>query len=578
MHFVDIEVNKKWENGRGGLVEHIPCVEHGYYCTTPTYSCVSALIIETRSAVPNELEDFMPRCKEIYANMDEWCKWMNFDKFYGYNGFYNSARELIEMYLLFEYLKGKRDNSTYVPSVLKHYKGIRNGIMADKVDGRYNSIEEYYWSTRRKTISDCILDRERIKKEYEKKRKEYKIKRAVIKIQSFFRKKIYSTKPNYQESKVKNYKIAIPSYDRPTQLKNKTLATLARAGITTGITIFVANNDERTRYRQVIKKTKIVVGKIGITAQRNFIKRHYKRPNTCILVLDDDLERFERINRETQKFEEITDLKELFSDCFCKAKNEGVNLWGVYGARNPMFMSQQKREFSLGFKFIIGCCYGYIVEKDMSPYMMDERIKIKQDYEQSVLHYKAMGNVLRFNWITIKTKFYAEGGLGKKAGRHKQNTLDQQLLIKKYPEYFRPKFRKDGTAEVRCIRNPKRRGDTNEVPQIDYQEYKVDTDEVPQIESKVDTDAIQIDYQEESVNINDDRYTMDIGKTGKKSGIKIKKRNKKTLEELLEICINEGCKYVSWDTKKNQGWVYKEDAELKNCKKNKEKYKFYTLI
>ena len=99
-------------------------------------------------------------------------------------------------------------------------------------------------------------------------------------------------------------------------------------------------------------------------------------------------------------------------------------------------------------------------------------------------------------------------------------------------------------------------------------------------ESKVDEEEAKVDEEESKVesDITDDRYTMDIGKTGKKSGIKIKKRNKKTLEELLEICINEGCKYVSWNTKKNQGWVYKEDAELKNFKKNKDKYKFYTLI
>tara|TARA_Y100001972_G_scaffold112497_1_gene146289 strand:- start:1948 stop:3168 length:1221 start_codon:yes stop_codon:yes gene_type:complete len=244
------------------------------------------------------------------------------------------------------------------------------------------------------------------------------------------------------------WKIAIPSYNRPDALRDKTLKTLAEAGINSGITIFVANEDEKKRYRERIKKIRIVVGVIGITAQRNFIKKYYKQVNDCILVLDDDIERFETINKETNKFEKITDLKSLFTDCFITAKNNNVNLWGIYGARNCMFMARQKTKFKLGFSFLIGCVYGYIVEKDMTPYLMDENVKIKQDYEQSVLHYKEMGNILRFNWVTIKTKFYAEGGLGKKPERQQQNLIDQKILTQKYPEYFKPKFRKDGTAEL----------------------------------------------------------------------------------------------------------------------------------
>jgi len=244
------------------------------------------------------------------------------------------------------------------------------------------------------------------------------------------------------------WRIAIPSYNRPEALLNKTLNTLKEAGIENGITIFVANEEEKVRYRKHIKKHKIIVGKLGITAQRNFIKQYYKTPNSCILVLDDDIERFERINQATCKLEKIDDLQSLFTDCFITAKNNGVNLWGIYGARNAMFMARNEARFKLGFCFLIGCCYGYIVEKDMTPYLMDESVKIKQDYEQSVLHYKEFGNILRFNWVTIKTKFYAEGGLGSKEQRYEQNLADQKILVEKYPEYFKPKFRKDGTPEL----------------------------------------------------------------------------------------------------------------------------------
>ena len=243
------------------------------------------------------------------------------------------------------------------------------------------------------------------------------------------------------------WKIAIPSYKRALMLQVKTLATLERAGITNGITIFVANEEERKLYRERIKKHSIVVGALGITKQRNFIKRYYTKKNDCILVLDDDIERFETID-DNKKFVEITDLKTLFTDCFIEAKNNNVNLWGIYGAHNSMWIANTKTRFNLGLSFIIGCCYGYIVEENMKPYMMDERIVCKQDYEQSLLHYFEKGNVLRFNKITILTKFYAPGGLGEREGRLIQNKIDADLLCEKYPLYFNRKVRKCGTHEV----------------------------------------------------------------------------------------------------------------------------------
>ena len=243
------------------------------------------------------------------------------------------------------------------------------------------------------------------------------------------------------------WKIAIPSYKRALMLQVKTLATLERAGITNGITIFVANEEERKLYRERIKKHSIVVGALGITKQRNFIKRYYTKKNDCILVLDDDIERFETID-DNKKFVEITDLKTLFTDCFIEAKNNNVNLWGIYGAHNSMWIANTKTRFNLGLSFIIGCCYGYIVEENMKPYMMDERIVCKQDYEQSLLHYFEKGNVLRFNKITILTKFYAPGGLGERTERLEQNRLDADLLCEKYPLYFNRKVRKCGTHEV----------------------------------------------------------------------------------------------------------------------------------
>jgi len=252
---------------------------------------------------------------------------------------------------------------------------------------------------------------------------------------------------------IPKYKIAIPSYQRVEELKKKTLSTLERGGCNMeDITIFVANKEEYNKYKEKIKDIKIVVGELGISNQRNFIKRYYKRRGTCVLVVDDDIERFERVNKETTKFEEITELNKLFEYSFLTAKNNAVNLWGIYPARNALWMSRLKEEFKYGWAFCIGCCYGYIVEQDMSPYMVNETAESKEDYEQSVLHCMYAGNVLRFNNITVKTKFYADGGLGSdKEERAKKNEKAADYLVSTYPDFFKKKIRKDGRVEVSLI-------------------------------------------------------------------------------------------------------------------------------
>ncbi len=254
-------------------------------------------------------------------------------------------------------------------------------------------------------------------------------------------------------------KIAIPSYKRPDILLKKTISTLKRNGIDLSkVYVFVSDYTEFLNYKKVFIDAeliiKIEIGELGITKQRNFIKNFFKEVGEHIVCIDDDIEAFETVD-ENKKFNELTDLNILFNNNYDKLKKENVNLWGIYPAHNGMYMNNYKKEYSLGFYFIIGCCYGYIVEEDMKPYLLDERIKQKEDYEQSVLHYKERGGNIRLNKITVKTKFFQEGGLGKKKDRIKINEEDTNLLLEKYPTLFRRKARKDGFSEVSLIKQKK---------------------------------------------------------------------------------------------------------------------------
>jgi hypothetical protein len=243
------------------------------------------------------------------------------------------------------------------------------------------------------------------------------------------------------------YVVAIPSYNRPNEIVKKTLKTLKDGGISTNaIYIFVANDNERKKYEDIVSKDlygKIVVGKLGIANQRIFIK-HYFKENQQVVSIDDDVEAlFRMTNTEPAKLIKITNVDKFFKDAFDRLHKEKLFIWGIYPVRNPFFM-QNKVTTSL--KFIIGALYGFIVRKtpELEPSTNAEG---KEDYEQSILYYKKDGGVLRYNNITIKTKFLAKGGLGE--DRFAMNKKAAEYLQKTYPDLVTMFFRKNGMSEIR---------------------------------------------------------------------------------------------------------------------------------
>jgi hypothetical protein len=250
-----------------------------------------------------------------------------------------------------------------------------------------------------------------------------------------------------------SYVVAIPSYNRPNEIVKKTLKTLKDGGINKNtIYIFVANTNEEKKYAEIVPKElygKIVVGKLGIANQRIFIK-HYFKENQHVVSIDDDVEALFKMTNttgtprpETAKLIKITNVDRFFKDAFDRLKKEKLFIWGIYPVNNAFFM---KNKVTTGLKFIIGALYGFIVRKttELEPSIHAEG---KEDYEQSILYYKKDGGVLRYNNVTIKTKFLAKGGLG--ADRFAMNKKAAEYLKKTYPELVTIFHRKNGMTEIR---------------------------------------------------------------------------------------------------------------------------------
>jgi hypothetical protein len=246
------------------------------------------------------------------------------------------------------------------------------------------------------------------------------------------------------------YVVAIPSYKRQDVLSQKSLKTLIDGGVDPKkIHIFVANKEEHEAYEKAIPKDmygKIVTGVIGITNQRKFIVKYFAE-GTEVVSMDDDVEGLFKRKGST-KLVPVKDVDAFFKEAFQKLSQDGFYIWGIYPVRNPFFM---KDKVTTDLKFIIGTLYGFINRHDTS-LQPSSAIKEKEDYEQSILYYLKDGGVVRYNNITIKTKFHAEGGLGKTDGRFQANKEAAAYLSKKYPDLVSVFHRKNGMPEVRLSR------------------------------------------------------------------------------------------------------------------------------
>lgn len=242
------------------------------------------------------------------------------------------------------------------------------------------------------------------------------------------------------------YIIAIPSYNRATALKTHTLKILEKNLIPHEIIhIFVANDEEYLLYKKVLgDEYKIIVGVEGLRDQRNFITDYFPI-HTKIISIDDDIQDF-YMKSNDNKLNSIQDnLHDVFMLGFKSCMMYKANLFGFYPCLNKMFMNEKT---TTDLRFIIGSCFGYINTG------VHITVKQKQDYELSLLHYLRDNTVIRFNYISMKTKYYKmKGGLQSFHNRYEEQQIAVEYLLTSYPEYFKRKksFKTTGFPEIRLV-------------------------------------------------------------------------------------------------------------------------------
>ena len=245
------------------------------------------------------------------------------------------------------------------------------------------------------------------------------------------------------------YYIAIPSYKRSKLIQEKTLKLLNKYNIDKSIIyIFVADDEEHEIYKLALPEYKIIVGELGITNQRNFIRNYFKEGDK-VLFIDDDVEQVLELDRN-DKLVETPDLNLFINYAFDECIDKSIYLWGIYPVANPYFMKSRDK-FNHKLSFIIGTLYGQIIRH--SPDLnLNILIQSKEDVLNSILHFKKDKILLRFDHHTIKTKFYNKiGGLGGR--RDLKDKLAAEYLESNYSNFGKLWIRKDGRFEFKLKPN-----------------------------------------------------------------------------------------------------------------------------
>jgi len=158
-----------------------------------------------------------------------------------------------------------------------------------------------------------------------------------------------------------NYRIAIPSYNRPKVIRKRTLNYLLDiCGIKPAIIdVFVADNEQYNEYKYLEELgINIVIGVRWLHKQRNYIQNYYNEGD-FIMQFDDDIDAL-KIKRG-KKTEVLKNLEQVIVIGFNECLKNRTKLFGVSAVDNFFFMNGK---ISTNLKFCVGACFGIIIDHD----------------------------------------------------------------------------------------------------------------------------------------------------------------------------------------------------------------------
>ena len=243
-------------------------------------------------------------------------------------------------------------------------------------------------------------------------------------------------------------KFVVPSYHRSDILQTHTLALLHRYDIPKKhIYIFVANQEEYGIYKAAISSEyNLIIGVFGLHNQRNFIVNYFQE-GEYLVWLDDDVRGLHRLD-DGKRCVLLADLSGFITKAFGLCVEYQCYIWGISQTDNAMSMRDAT---VFDFAFIPGFAYGTINRYDAD---LLATLEIKEDYERSVKYWLKDKCMIKFLYVSADTDVYrTRGGLQDVYPNRAVSSAEScQMLLERYPQYFRPKIG-GRYAEIQCKRH-----------------------------------------------------------------------------------------------------------------------------
>lgn len=217
----------------------------------------------------------------------------------------------------------------------------------------------------------------------------------------------------------RHYVVAIPSYKRAEVLKTKTLPILLSINKISpqSIYIFVADKDEKTEYERTIPKeqyNKIIVGKKGISYQRNFIIDYFMEGEKIVFI-DDDISKIEV--KRNGKVSLMRNMNDFLIGAFETLKKEKKYLWATRNMYNPFYKNLMKEQAVVGMREFSGDFMGIINRKSMKIKLTLEEGEGEQQ-ELLFSYYEKDGGIIKYeNVVVVSAKLTPGGKIDERGGR-----------------------------------------------------------------------------------------------------------------------------------------------------------------
>tara|TARA_R110002020_G_scaffold115052_4_gene264661 strand:- start:69 stop:932 length:864 start_codon:yes stop_codon:yes gene_type:complete len=235
-----------------------------------------------------------------------------------------------------------------------------------------------------------------------------------------------------------NIPIVIPTYKRSHLIISRTLNLLARLEYPqNNIFVVVGCNEEMDYWdyhnaiTELYPNVNLLVGdnSDALASQLNFIRNELLEDKQLAIIMDDDIEDI-LVRQDGKRLATIT--KDQLEKFLCIAPNLmrefNVGLCGVNSTGNPFYMSDK-------VKLCKTCIGGFFQLFFNEP---DINLKINQgcDAYESCYFLDKYENNIKFDFITIKTKFFNVGGLYDYRLDKKKTHQDYLYVAKSYPKYL----------------------------------------------------------------------------------------------------------------------------------------------